>query len=219
MTKLILISGGTASGKTTIAENLIKQLNFYKKTATLISTDDYYHEISDYPNKKINQVNWDTPKAINGQKMIDDIKILLSNKPISLYSYDFETATYDKNHKKTINPVDFIILEGIFALYFDKLRELSSLKIFVDADSDIRLIRRIKRDAKIRHKKTLTDKSFYQNWINFIKPMHDKYIAPSKHEADLIINNNKGNNQSENNKENNEQLNTILKLFNSQNLK
>ncbi len=188
--KLILISGGTASGKTIVSKEITKILEKGNRKVSIISTNNYYHPGSDYPNKKLTEINWDSPSSIKKEEMIADVKKILNGKAIIRTKYIFETGEYDKNQKVVITPADIIIIEGIFALYFDEICNMSSMKIFVDADADLRLLRRLKRDSTGRYKNTFNKTFFYKKWEESIKPMHDKYIAPAKKEADIILNNN-----------------------------
>ncbi len=187
---LILISGGTASGKTIVAEEITKILTKTNHKVAIISTDNYYRSTSDYPGKTIKEINWDSPSSIQKDKMVADVKKILNKETIVRNKYIFETGEYDKNQKIIITPADTIIIEGIFALYFEEICAMATMKIFVDADADLRLLRRLKRDSNGRHHNVFNKPLFYKNWEESIKPMHDKYIAPTKKEADVILNNN-----------------------------
>lgn len=189
MKKLVLIAGGTASGKTTIADLLVRKNLEKNITSTIVSIDNYYKSIDMLNVDDGKNVNWDDPKTINWNLLKKDINFLLNGKTIFKKSYDF-------NHYKHLGKEieyksnDLIILEGLFALYDEDLKEISSSKIYVNCDSDIRLIRRIRRDIKGRSNDSKEMEFFIQRWEKEIKPMHKKYINPTKEFADLTVKNN-----------------------------
>jgi uridine kinase len=179
--KLILISGGTCSGKTTITKEIEKILSHSK--VIHISQDNYYRDLGDLPQEEAVNVNFDHPDAIDHVKLLADIRRILKGDTVFIPDYNFVTHKQIPNAIK-IEDVDVIVLEGIFCLYYMQIVNLADLKIFVDADSDIRLARRIRRDIKDRGYvlDTVLDK-----YLNQVKPMHDLFIEPSKKNADLII--------------------------------
>ena len=193
--KLILIAGGTASGKSEIAEKLERSLHTSNFSATKLLIDYYYKPITEFIGKGVNDVNWDHPSSINWKELKRDINLILSGKTIERNVYDFNTSTYIKDETIIIKPSEYIIVEGIYALYDEEILSKAYTKIFVNADSDIRLIRRIDRDKNKRYKEFDLD-IFFVKWVNEINPMHKKYIEPSKHESDLIIMNNKDSKQN-----------------------
>jgi uridine kinase len=178
---LILIAGGTCSGKTTIAREIGKQLA--RSTITIFSHDQYYRDLSYMTEKELADVNFDHPDAIDYELLIADVSKLIEKKKVILPNYDFIT------HKRSegsivIDGTDIIILEGIFALYYLDLVQLANLKIFVDTDADLRLARRISRDIKDRG---FTVESVLKQYTDTVKPMHDVFIEPTKKNADIII--------------------------------
>jgi len=184
---IIGISGGTGSGKTTLANNILQTT----KTTDIvfISQDAYYKDTSHLTFNKRAQINFDHPNAIDFDLLIKHIHALKSNQHIEqpIYSFIEHNRT---NKTKTIQPKKIIIIEGILIFYNPTLRDLCDVKIFVEADDDIRLIRRINRDINERGRDIEEVLNRYQNTL---KPMHNKFIEPSKSYADVIIPYNKSN--------------------------
>ncbi len=187
--KLILVAGGTASGKTMIAEILKKEYSAAGIETTLMSMDNYYKSIDSLPEENGMDVNWDSPKVIDWDQFNADLKKLMNGENVFKKTYDFETFSHPGEEVEyTSNEV--IIVEGLFALLSSEVRELATSKIFVHADDDIRLIRRINRDSNGRYKEGFDLDVFMNKWIKEIKPMHKKYIKPTNEHADFIIKNN-----------------------------
>jgi uridine kinase len=178
---LILIGGGTCSGKTTIAKAVGQKLG---ETGTfIISHDNYYRDLSHLSDAEIKQVNFDHPDSIDHEYLLADIRKMLSGKSVTIPDYNFIT------HKRTegtycVNNAAVIILEGIFALYYARLIGLADLKIYVDTDPDLRLARRISRDIQERGYQLDRVLAMY---LDTVKPSHEAFIAPSKKNADLIV--------------------------------
>lgn len=181
MAKLILVAGGSASGKTTVAKKVAS--NFSLESVKIISMDDYYkaHDELTYDQRAL--INYDHPDAFDFELLIKDLKELLSKKRIQKPVYDF-TVHNRSQEIETTGPHDVIILEGLFAIENKELNELADLKIFVDTDSDIRLIRRMLRDIKERAR---TLESVIDQYITTVKPMYEAFIEPTKRNADIII--------------------------------
>jgi uridine kinase len=152
----------------------------------LITLDDYYLPGTEakkfFPNESI---DWDNPVTINWEKLHNDLDKLLNGESIEIKKFNYDTNSHTDT--VVIEPAKVIILEGIFSLQNEKLNELSNLKLYVHADADTRLIRRIKRDKALRYDH-FDEHKFMDLWINQIKPSHDKYIAPSQKIADFVIN-------------------------------
>ncbi len=188
-TNLILIAGGTASGKTKIAQTLFEEINELQSVKTsILSTDYYYRDINDFENK--DDINWDHPNTIQWDEMISDIKKIINGEVVRRKKYMFETCSYSEKEFVEIGKTDFLILEGIFSLVNDEIVEMADAKFFVEADDDIRMIRRMIRDPEERYNNKFNYLDFFDEWINKIKPMHSKYILPSKSNAHVIIMNN-----------------------------
>jgi uridine kinase len=178
---LILIGGGTCSGKTTIAKAIGNKLG--KTNTVIISHDNYYRDLGHLSEKEVMQVNFDHPDSIDHEYLLSDIRKILSGKAVIIPDYNFIT------HRRSVgnlcvDKADVIILEGIFALYYARLIGLADLKIYVDTDPDLRLARRISRDIQ--------DRGFELNmvlhqYLETVKPMHEAFIAPTKKNADVIV--------------------------------
>lgn len=187
--KIILVAGGTASGKTMIAQALKKEYDEIGISCTLMSMDNYYKSINELPEEKGMDVNWDTPKALDWEKFDSDILRLYNNEDVYKKPYDFETFTH-KGEDILYKSSDVIIIEGLFALLSKQCREIAESRIFVHSDDDVRLIRRINRDSSGRYKEGFDLDVFMKKWIKEIKPMHKKYVKPTSEYADFIIKNN-----------------------------
>ncbi|MBI9031951.1 uridine kinase [bacterium] len=178
---LILIGGGTSSGKTTIAKQITSQLN--NQNVYTFSHDNYYYDLANLSPKEIKKINFDHPDAIDSSRLISDVKDILNKQEIYIPDYDF--ISHRRIQGEFIhNRYDVIILEGIFALYFPELVKLASLKVFVDTDADLRLARRIDRDINERG---FTINEVLTQYIETVKPMHDIFIEGTKKQADIII--------------------------------
>ncbi|MDR9401407.1 MAG: uridine kinase [Psychroflexus sp.] len=185
---IIGIAGGTGSGKTTVVNQIIQELNIMD--ISVIYQDDYYKDLSHISFEERTKVNFDHPQSIDFDLLVDHLKALKKGSSISQPVYSF------KQHNRTgktrlIEPKKVMIVEGILLLNNQKLRELFDVKIFVHADSDERLIRRIKRDI---HKRGRALDEVISRYQKTLKPMHLEFIEPSKEFADIIIPNNKFNN-------------------------
>lgn len=178
---LIGITGGTGSGKSTVSKEILKSI--HEKRITIIQQDSYYKDQSNLSFDERVKTNYDHPFAFDNKLLTQHLKDLLDNKSIEKPIYDFE----NHNRKKetiTVEPKDIIILEGILILYQEELRNLLEIKIFVDTDSDVRVIRRILRDIKDRGR---TLDSVVLQYMNTVRPSHLQFIEPSKRYADIII--------------------------------
>lgn len=194
--KLILIAGGTASGKSMVAEQLANQYHATNKVVTLLTIDNYYKTLNQLNVKKHSEVNWDSPDSFDWDRLRNDIVNLLENKSIEIQNYNYGTGFY---FDEIINVPsgDVIIVEGIYGLFDEKIRSLANILIYVDVDSDIRMIRRIKRDSEGRYAHNFDSSDFIVKWEESIKPMHNKYIQPTIEYADIIVKNNKELNKKE----------------------
>lgn len=178
---IIGIAGGTGSGKTTIVENILKVVP--QKNISVITQDSYYNDTSHLNSKERTQINFDHPNSINFSLLVDHINQLKSGKSIAQPIYSF-TSHNRTNQTKTIIPPKVLIIEGILIFNHKHLRDLCTIKIFVQAEADERLIRRVKRDIQERGRDLNEVFSRYQNTL---KPMHNQFIEPTKEFADIII--------------------------------
>ena len=184
---IIGIAGGTGSGKTTVVNQIINELP--EKDVTVISQDSYYKATDKLTYEERAKINFDHPRAIDFKLLVAHLIALREGKPIDQPVYSFATHNRTKDTIKT-HPSKVLIIEGILILSKRKLRDLIDIKVFVHADSDERLIRRLKRDIQERARDMDEVLLRYQETL---KPMHEQFIEPMKEYADIIIPNNKYN--------------------------
>ncbi|AUC22249.1 MULTISPECIES: uridine kinase [Polaribacter] len=184
---IIGIAGGTGSGKTTVVNQIIKQLPTGE--VCVISQDSYYNETVNLSYEERSKINFDHPRAIDFDLIVKHLKKLRLGKTIEQPVYSFVTHNRTTDTIKT-HPRKVVIVEGILILNNEALRDLFDIKIFVHADTDERLIRRIRRDITERGRDIDEVLNRYQDTL---KPMHLQFIEPTKNFADIIIPNNKHN--------------------------
>ena len=183
MSKLVLIGGGSASGKTYVLNKVLEKLG--NERVAHISLDDYYKDFSVLPFEERAKVNFDHPKAFDWKLMTKQLSELKSGKTIEKPIYDF--VIHGRSEKSEIvEPKDLIIVEGIMALVNKDLRALGDLKVFITASRERRLVRRVDRDMKERGR---TYESIIEQYFATVLPMFEEIIAPSQYYADLVINN------------------------------
>lgn len=178
---LIGISGGTGSGKSTITKEIFKAIT--EEKVTMLEQDSYYKDQSELSFEDRVKTNYDHPDAFDNELMLSQLQDLLNGKSIEKPIYDFE----NHNRKKEtvhVEPKDIIILEGILILFEEEIRNILDIKIFVDTDSDVRVIRRILRDIKERGR---TLDSVILQYMSTVRPAHLQFIEPTKRYADIII--------------------------------
>ena len=179
-TLVIGIAGGTGSGKTTLMKNLISQ---FGGNVTILSHDNYYRRHDDLTYEERCLINYDEPAALETELMAVHLDKLRHGEAIDCPVYDF-TQHNRSNETVRIEPRPVIIVEGILIFTDESLRQLMDIKIFVDTDADVRLCRRIKRDV---NKRGRTLESVLTQYQQTVKPMHEKYVEPSKKYADLVV--------------------------------
>ncbi len=184
---IIGIAGGTGSGKTTVVNQILNQIT--AEEICVISQDSYYKKTNDLTYKQRTEINFDHPNAIDFELLVTHLKDLKNNKVIEQPVYSFVSHNRTENTLKT-HPRKVIIVEGILIFNNLELRKLFDIKIFVHADADERLIRRLRRDIKERGRDLDEVLDRYQNTL---KPMHQQFIEPTKNFADIIIPNDKYN--------------------------
>jgi uridine kinase len=178
---IIGIAGGTGSGKTTVANEIIKRLGI--NNVSYICHDNYYKDLSNLSEFDQNKVNFDHPNSLDTELMIEDIFKLYNGNTIHIPIYDFKTHRRLPN-TKIITPQPIIIIEGILIFNNIKLRNMINLKIFVDTEADERFIRRIRRDI---HNRARDLDSIIKQYVSTVKPMHQQFVEPSKVYSDIII--------------------------------
>lgn len=178
---IIGIAGGTGSGKTTVVRKIIESLP--KGEVTVIPQDSYYRDHSELPLEERLKLNFDEPAAIEFELLIQHLKELKAGHAVEQPIYSYLTCTRSEETIR-IEPRDVVIVEGILILCNEELRNMMDMKVFVDADSDDRLIRVISRDIVERGR---TVEMVIDRYEKVLKPMHLQHIEPTKRCADLII--------------------------------
>ncbi len=177
---VIGIAGGTASGKTTLMKRLIEK---FEDQVTVLSHDNYYRRHDDLSYEQRCLLNYDEPAALETELMAEHLRQLRQGQAIDCPVYDF---TIHNRSEETVRivPKKVIIVEGILIFENKELRDLMDIRIFVDTDADIRLCRRIKRDV---NKRGRTLESVLTQYQQTVKPMHERYVEPSKKYANLVV--------------------------------
>lgn len=175
------ITGGSGCGKSTIVNKIISEIP--EKSITIIEQDSYYKEQSHLSYEERCKTNYDHPFAFDNDLLIDHINKLKNGLTIEKPVYDYEIHNR-KEETILVEPREIIIVEGILVFYDERLREKLDIKIYVDTDSDIRLLRRIVRDMNDRGR---TLESVISQYINTVRPAHEQFIEPTKKYSDIII--------------------------------
>jgi uridine kinase len=178
---IIAVAGGSASGKTTVVNEILSKLDL--KSVAIIKHDDYYKDQKDMSIEARYKVNYDHPLSLDNDLLVSHIETLLKGENILKPTYDFEAYTRSAL-TECVEPKKVIILEGILILTDERIRKLSDIKLFVELDDDTRFIRRLQRDIKERGRSV---ESVIDQYLNTVKPMHHKYVKPTKRHADVII--------------------------------
>ena len=177
---VIGIAGGTGSGKTTLMKNLIQR---FGNVITVLSHDNYYRRHDELPYEERCKLNYDEPTAFDTGLMVYHLSELRRGVAVDCPVYDF-TVHNRSNETVRVEPNKVIVVEGILIFENQELRDLMDIKIFVDTDADIRLCRRIRRDVTKRGR---TLESVLNQYQTTVKPMHEKYVEPSKKYANLVV--------------------------------
>lgn len=177
---IIGIAGGTASGKTTLVRRLKER---FGTDVSVVSHDNYYKAHDDMPYEERARLNYDHPDAFDTDLMIAQIEALRRGETVACPVYDF-TVHNRSEETLLIVPTSVIIVEGILIFTSERLRDLMDVKIFVDTDADVRILRRVVRDVKKRDR---TLESVVSQYLTTVKPMHEQFVEPSKRYADLIV--------------------------------
>jgi uridine kinase len=178
---IIGVAGGTGSGKSTIAAKIAQGLP--PSSVAVLDHDSYYRDHSELPKQTREQQNYDHPDSLETDLLVSHLRALRSGEPIDTPVYDFKTHARQPLCRHVV-PAQFIIVEGILLFVEAALRELLDIKIFVDTDADIRVLRRIRRDIEQRGR---SFQSIREQYYKTVRPMHLQFVEPSKRWADLII--------------------------------
>jgi len=175
------VAGGTGSGKSTVAREILTRAG--TRRITLIQHDAYYRDLDDLPLAQRAMQNFDHPDALENELLIAHLRALKAGQAIEVPIYDFTTHTRTAQTHR-VEPQPVILLEGILIFADGALRRLMDVKIYVDTDSDIRFIRRLQRDIAERSR---TMDSVIHQYMATVRPMHQEFVEPSKRYADVII--------------------------------
>lgn len=178
---VIGVTGGSGSGKTTVSRAIFEQLKGH--SLLMIEEDSYYNDQSNVSFEERVKTNYDHPNAFDTDLLVSQINELLNWKSIEKPIYDYKQHTRSQE-TVTVEPKEVIILEGIMVLNDPRLRDLMDIKIFVDTDDDIRIIRRIQRDMEERGRSL---QSVIDQYLATVKPMYHQFIEPTKRYADIIV--------------------------------
>ena len=178
---LIGITGGTGSGKSTIADALYS--NFSNERITMIQQDMYYKDQSNLSMEERVKTNYDHPMAFDNDLLVEHLQKLIKGEAIEKPRYDFTIHNRAKD-TTTVEPREIIIVEGILILEDERIRNLLDIKVYVDTDADIRILRRLVRDIDERGR---TVESVIDQYLKMVRPMHMEFTEPTKRYADIII--------------------------------
>ncbi|XP_028765081.1 uridine kinase-like protein 2, chloroplastic [Neltuma alba] len=175
---VIGVSGGTASGKTSVCDMIIQQLQDHR--VVVVCQDSFYRGLTERELKRVHEYNFDHPDAFDTEELVKCISKLKSGQSVHVPVYDFKTHQRSSEKYTQVNASEVIILEGILVFHEQRVRDMMNMKIFVDTDADVRLARRIRRDTVDRGRDM-------QSYSKFVKPAFDDFILPTKKYADIII--------------------------------
>ena len=178
---IIGIAGGTGSGKTTVAKKIAQALP--QASVAFLDMDGYYRNLAHLPMDERRQVNWDHPEAFDLDLFVSHLKQLARGEPVEKPVYDFTTHVRSSRTER-ITPADVIVVDGILLFVDERVRALCDVKVFVDADPDIRLVRRIQRDMSERDRPL---EEILQQYLTTVRPMQQQFVEPSKRYADIIL--------------------------------
>jgi uridine kinase len=178
---VIGVAGGSGSGKSTVSQQVLD--SFGADMVSVVMQDDYYCDQSDLTPEVRRQQNYDHPQAFDWPLLIQHVQALRNGQVIEMPVYDF-TIDNRSSNTMSVKPAPVIVIEGLFALYNEDLRNMMSLKIFVDTASDVRFIRRMQRDVTERGRSL---ESIVTQYMETVRPMHKQFIEPTKRNADVIL--------------------------------
>ena len=183
MARIILVGGGSSSGKTYVTTQVIR--NIGAENVTRITIDDYYKDQTDMPLEERKKVNYDHPKAFDWHLIREQIRLLKEDQAIDKPVYDFTIHNRKKGTERIV-PSKLVVVEGIMALVDKKLRDIGDLKVFISASRERRLLRRMIRDRRERKRDF---EGIVTQYFTTVQPMFEEIIAPSSNYADVIVNN------------------------------
>lgn len=175
------IAGGTASGKTTVARKIHEALS--NSRVAFVDQDSYYRDLAHLTLEERREVNFDHPDAFDTDLLVQHVRALKSGQSIEKPVYDF-VGSIRATTTVTVAPADIILIEGILVLHMDKVRKELDLRIFVETEDDVRIIRRLTRDIKERGRDF---DHVISQYFRHVRPMHMAFVEPSKHHADIVV--------------------------------
>ncbi len=178
---IIGIAGGTGSGKSTVARKVAEALP--DSSVAFLEMDAYYRDFRHLSLTQLHRVNWDHPDAFDVELLTAHLGALSRGEAVEMPVYEFATHSRSERTRR-IQPADVVVVDGILLLSDENVRDLCDVKVFVDADPDIRLIRRIRRDMRVRGRSL---ESVLDQYLTTVQPMHLQFVEPSKRYADVII--------------------------------
>lgn len=175
------VAGGSGSGKTTVVQAIVSDLTDVE--VSLVHHDSYYRDFTDLTPSERNEINFDHPDALETELLVEHLETLRSGSPIETPVYDF------RRHRRTertrrVEPTPIVIVDGILVFAVPELRALMDIKVFVDTDADVRLVRRLRRDVEERGRSV---ESVLRQYERTVRPMHLEFVEPSRRHADVII--------------------------------
>jgi uridine kinase len=178
---IIGIAGGSGSGKSTVARRVAESL--HDASVAFIDMDAYYVNFGHLPMEERRRINWDHPDALDLPLLADHLARLGEGQAIEKPVYDFMTHSR-RAETQRVEPADVIVIDGILLFVDERVRELCDVKVFVDAEADVRLMRRIRRDMRVRGR---TLEEVLEQYVSTVQPMHLQFVEPSKRWADVIV--------------------------------
>jgi len=175
------ISGGTGSGKTTVAQKIIAAIG--EPSVLYLQQDSYYRNLDQMPLVDRRRVNFDHPDAFDGELMVEHLEALRAGKSIERPVYDYVIHSR-KKETVHVEPLPVILVEGILVFFDPRMRRLMDFKIYVDTDADVRFIRRLERDVRERGRSV---ESVIEQYMMTVRPMHLEFVAPTMRYADIIL--------------------------------
>lgn len=178
---IIGVAGGTASGKTTVSEAILERVG--RQHIAYLEHDSYYRDLGHLPLEERARLNFDHPEALETELLVEHLRRLQAGQPVDVPVYDFATYTRTGQSRR-VEPRPVILVEGILIFVDRELRDMMDVKLYVDTDADLRLIRRLQRDTGERGR---TLESVIRQYVETVRPMHLEFVEPSKRYADIII--------------------------------
>lgn len=175
------VAGGTGSGKTTVSHTILERVG--RERIAYLQHDSYYRDHRDLPMEERERINYDHPDSLETELLVQHLEALGEGRPVEVPVYDFKRHVRSED-RRLVEPRPVVLLEGILILADEALRAQLDVKVFVDADPDIRFIRRLRRDIEERGR---TLDSVVRQYLESVRPMHQRFVEPSKRHADVIV--------------------------------